>query len=238
MPRPDLLSWHDPWVAAPFWLIATLAFYWAGRRLYRFHAAWWSSPLVVTPGLLILLSVVLHSGYHDYLSGTHWLMMMFGPVTVAFALPIYEQRVIILRHWPLLVVGVLVGSSLAMLSAWELATLFGFDGALRLSLLPRSVSAPFAVVVSADIGGIPDLTAVFVVLTGVIGAAVGEAILKWLPLRSNLARGALLGMSAHGAGVAAAHRVGREEGSIAGLVMILAGLFNVLAAPFLAYCLR
>jgi len=215
MPRPDLLSWHDPWVAAPFWLIATLAFYWAGRRLYRFHAAWWSSPLVVTPGLLILLSVVLHSGYHDYLSGTHWLMMMFGPVTVAFALPIYEQRVIILRHWPLLVVGVLVGSSLAMLSAWELATLFGFDGALRLSLLPRSVSAPFAVVVSA-----------------------GEAILKWLPLRSNLARGALLGMSAHGAGVAAAHRVGREEGSIAGLVMILAGLFNVLAAPFLAYCLR
>ena len=63
-------------------------------------------------------------------------------------------------------------------------------------------------------------------------------MLKWLPLRSQLARGALFGMGAHGAGVAKAQEIGGEEGSIAGLVMIMAGLFNVLIAPALAYFLR
>ncbi len=163
---------------------------------------------------------------------------MLGPTTVAFAIPIYEQRALIQRHWPVLATGVLVGSGTAMASAWGLASLLGMSGSLRLSLLPRSLSTPFAMAVSGDIGGVPDLTAVFVVFTGVFGAALGEAVLYCLPLRSVLARGALFGMGAHGAGVAKAHQIGREEGSIAGLVMVMVGLVNVLAAPLLGHVLR
>jgi putative effector of murein hydrolase len=92
--------------------------------------------------------------------------------------------------------------------------------------------------ISQNIGGVPDLTALFVVVTGVLGAALGENLLAILPLRSSLARGALFGMGAHGAGVAKARQIGREEGSIAGLVMVLVGLVNVLAAPLLALLLR
>src|SRR5690606_5346239 len=106
------------------------------------------------------------------------------------------------------------------------------------SLLPRSISTPFAMEVSGEIGGIPQLTAIFVVLTGVLGAALGDIVLAWLPLRSALARGALLGVGAHGAGTAKAHMIGREEGSIAGLVMVLVGLMNILVAPVLAQILR
>jgi putative effector of murein hydrolase len=116
--------------------------------------------------------------------------------------------------------------------------MLGLGDVLRLSLLPRSISTPFALAVSEDIGGVPDLTAVFVVLTGVLGAALGDLVLFVLPIRSSLARGALLGASAHGAGAAKAHEIGREEGTIAGLVMVLVGLLNVLTAPLLAACLR
>ncbi len=76
------------------------------------------------------------------------------------------------------------------------------------------------------------------VITGLIGASLGEVLLKWLPLRSSFARGALFGMGAHGAGTARARQVGAEEGSVAGLVMVLAGLASVLVAPVLAHCLR
>src|SRR5262249_27111396 len=111
-------------------------------------------------------------------------------------------------------------------------------GPITLSLLPRSVSTPFAMAVSNGIGGVPDLTAVFSMITGVLGAAMGEAMLSWLPLRSSLSKGALLGMGATGAGVAKAQELGGEEGSIAGLVMILAGVLNVLLSPLLALCLH
>jgi putative effector of murein hydrolase len=104
--------------------------------------------------------------------------------------------------------------------------------------LPRSISTPFAMTISGEIGGAPDLTAVFVVVTGIAGAILGEVLLSWLPNSSWLARGTLLGVGAHGAGTAKAHELGRLEGSVAGLVMVLVGFFNVLLAPFVAVCLR
>ena len=109
---------------------------------------------------------------------------------------------------------------------------------MRLSLLPRSISTPFAMTISGEIGGTPDLTAVFVVVTGIVGAILGEVFVNCLPLHSPLARGVLLGVGAHGAGTAKAHEIGRQEGSVAGLVMVLVGLFNVLLAPLVAVCFR
>jgi len=227
----------NPYVAMLFWSAATILLYLAAKRVYRRFPMWWLTPLAVTPLLLMALLIGMNENYRSYFGATHWLVALLGPATVAFAIPIFQQRATIRRYWPVLLVGVVMGSSSAMLSAWGLAHLLGLNDAISLSLMPRSMSTPFAMTVSGDIGGTPDLTAIFVVITGVFGAALGELMLNWLPLRSTLARGALFGMGAHGAGVAKAHQIGREEGSIAGLVMVLVGLVNVLAAPFIAHLL-
>jgi putative effector of murein hydrolase len=84
-----------------------------------------------------------------------------------------------------------------------------------------------------SLGGVAELAAIFVMLTGVFGVLLGGLLLRWLPLRSARARGALFGVGAHGAGVARALEVGREEGTVAGLVMVLMGLLNLFAAPLL-----
>lgn len=233
---PQLLA--EPATHALFWSIVTIGLYWVAKRIYRTWPRWWLMPLAVTPALLAAIVLSLHSSYRDYISGTRWLVLMLGPATVAFAIPIYEQRKLIRRHWPVLLVGMTVGSATAITSSWALATLMGLDGAVRLSLLPRSISTPFAMEVSRDIGGVPDLTAVFVVLTGIVGAVVGDIMLVRVPLGSALARGALFGVGAHGAGTARAHQVGKTEGAVAGLVMVLVGLMNVLAAPVFAQMLR
>ena len=229
---------HNHIVVGIFWSATTIALYCCARGVYRRRPCWWTSPLVWAPCFLVGLALLLHVSYREYIQGTHWLISMLGPVTVAFAVPIFEQRRLIRRYWLVLLVGVLAGDMIAMFSAWCLAGLFGLSDIIRLSLLPRSISTPFAMTVSGDIGGIPDLTAVFVVLTGVLGAALGEIMLAFLPLRTSLAKGALFGMGAHGAGVAQARGIGTQEGAVASLVMILAGLSNVLAAPFLAWWLR
>ncbi|MFG1464635.1 LrgB family protein [Xanthobacter sp. DSM 24535] len=221
-----------------FWPAATIAVYVAARLLNRRFGRWFTAPLLLTPVLILGLTALLHADYAEYLRGTHWMVLMLGPATVAFAIPIYEQRATIRRHWPVLLVGVIAGSTVALVSAWGLASLLGLPDVLGRSLMPRSTTTPFAMNMSGEIGGIPDLTAMFVVITGICGAAMGEAMMKWLPLRSSLARGALFGMGAHGAGVAKAHQIGREEGSIAGLVMILAGFVNLLLGPLVAIALR
>ena len=225
------MKWTELPVTAFVWSSATILLYFPNRQLHRLVPKWWTSPLMLTPILLVWLAVELHIGYSKYIRATHWLVSLLGAVTVAFAVPIYEQRKLISESWKILIIGLLVGSATSVISSWTLATVLGLNDSVRLSLLPRSISTPFAMSVSSSIGGMPDLTAVFVALTGVFGAALGEAIIYWLPLRSALARGALLGMGAHGAGVAKAHRIGQEEGAIAGLVMVFVGVTNVLVAP-------
>jgi len=221
-----------------FWSAATLGFYFLSKRAHRRFRAEWAGPLVLAPILLIAMTLVLHKTYDDYIHETKWLVSFVGPCTVAFAIPIWEHRALIRRYWPVLIVSVVVGSATSMLSARILARLLGLDQEVVLSLMPRSMSTPFALAVSRTFGGNADLTAFFVVVTAVFGAAVGELMLTLLPVRSVISRGALFGMGAHGAGVTRAHQLGHEEGSIAGVVMVLVGIFNVLVAPWVRHLVR
>lgn len=222
---------------AAVWSALTIALYLLAKRVYLRWPRWWTTPLAVTPVWLSVMMVMLHQSYRDYIVETHWLVLLLGPATVAFAVPIYQHRALIGINWRPLFAGVVAGTAVSIASSWLLAGALGLDTTLRLSLVPRSISTPFALNMASEIGGQPDLTAVFVVLTGVCGAAIGELLLGVLPLRSALARGALLGAGAHGAGVAKAHELGEGEGSVAGLMLVLIGVTNVLLAPLLAHVL-
>ena len=220
------------------WSCATLGIYWAAKKLYRRHARIWLMPVAVTPLLLIGLILCMRETYQHYIHGAGWLVALLGPTTVGFAAPIYERRAIIRAQWPVLLMGVIAGSLTAMSTSYGLASLLHMDRSLRLSLMPRSLNTPFAMTVSNAIGGVPSLTAFFVVATGFVGTIAGDAMVSWLPVRSSLARGAFLGMSAHGAGTAKAYQLGREEGTVAGIVMILGGLVNVAVSPLLVLFLK
>lgn len=215
------------------WSLVTLAVFGAARRLHQRWPRPWLAPLVVTPLVVGAVIVLAGVSYDEYIQGTRWLVWMLGPATVAFALPVYEQRALIRTHWLALLAAMLAGSVVAVLTSWWLATLVGLDGMLRLSLLPRSISTPFAMDVAATIGGLPSLAAVFVIVTGLLGALLGDALLAVTRSRSPLVRGAMFGVGAHAIGTARALQLGQQEGAIAGLAMVLTGLLNVIAAPLL-----
>lgn len=83
-------------------------------------------------------------------------------------------------------------------------------------------------------GGQPDLVALFVVVTGVFGMAVGDALFLRLSIREGMAKGAGFGAASHGAGTARSYELGQQEGVVASLVMMLSGVVMVLAAPLVA----
>jgi predicted murein hydrolase (TIGR00659 family) len=225
----------DGFLSGLLWSAATVVLYGLAKALHRRHPSWWSSPVVVVPLVLALVLIACHVSYGRYIAGTRWLVALLAPAIVAFAVPIHAQRARIRRYWPVLAIAVVAGSVTAIVTSMLLSNLLGLDAGLRLSLLPRSISTPFAMIVSKQVGGSPNVTAVLVVLTGVVGAMVGEVLLVVLPLRSVLARGALMGMGAHAIGSARAHQIDPEVGALAGLVMVLAGIVNVLAAPLIAH---
>lgn len=227
----------DTWLAL-LCLAATVGFYYLALYAYKRRKAAWRAPVLIAPLAVIALVLALDIPLDDYFMFNRFLVMMLGPATIAFALPIYQQRDLIRRYPLTLSMGVLAGVTLGLLSSWLLNLLFPLPPEMAHSMLVRSVSTPFAMEAAVFFGGVPDLTAVLVMMTGVIGMVVCEPVFRLAGIRTSLARGAALGASAHGAGTAKARELGSEEGMIASLTMIFAGIAMVLGAPLFAALLK
>ncbi|ENG5588282.1 LrgB family protein, partial [Salmonella enterica subsp. enterica serovar Chester] len=157
-------------------LVITLGIYFANKRLYRRFRKLPLMPLVLTPALLVLMLVFGHISWQNYIGESHWLLWLLGPATIAFAVPVYDNLAIIKRHWMSLTAGVVTATVVAVTSSVWLARLFTLSDEIQRSLAVRSVTTPFALAAAEPLGGQPDLVALFVVVTGVFGMAVGDAL--------------------------------------------------------------
>lgn len=194
-------------------------------------------PLVFTPILLVLILVVGHISYQSYMGETHWLLWLLGPATIAFAVPVYENVAVIKRHWMSLSAGVVTAVVVAVTSSVWLARGFMLSDEIQRSTAVRSVTTPFALAAAKPLGGQPDLVALFVVITGVFGMAVGDMLFLRLAIREGMAKGAGFGAASHGAGTARSYELGQQEGVVASPVMMLSGVVVVLAAPVVRWLL-
>ncbi|SFR15750.1 MULTISPECIES: LrgB family protein [unclassified Enterobacter] len=217
------------------YLAITLIIYFANKRLYRRWRALPFMPLVLTPILLVLMLVLGHISYQNYMGETQWLLWLLGPSSIAFAVPVYDNMAIIKRHWMSLSAGVLTATVVAVTSSIWLSRLFTLSDEIQRSMAVRSVTTPFALAAAKPLGGQPDLVALFVVVTGVFGMAVGDMLFLRLSIREGMAKGAGFGAASHGAGTARSYELGQQEGVVASLVMMLSGVVMVLVAPLVAW---
>ena len=216
-------------------LVITLVLYFANKRLYRRFRKLPLMPLVLTPVLLVLLLVFGHISYQNYMGEAHWLLWLLGPATIAFAVPVYDNLTIIKRHWMSLSAGVITATVVAVTSSVWLARLFTLPDEIQRSLAVRSITTPFALAAAKSLGGQPELVALFVVVTGVFGMAIGDVLILRLSIREGMAKGAGFGAASHGAGTARSYELGPQEGVVASLVMMLSGVVMVLVAPMVGW---
>jgi len=214
-------------------LAATLLIYFLNKRLYRRWHKLLLMPLVMTPMVLVALLLLTRISWQNYIGESHWLLWLLGPATLAFAVPVYENMAIIRRHWLSLSAGVITATLVAVCSSVWLARLLTLPEAIQRSLAVRSITTPFALAAAKQLGGQPDLVALFVVITGVFGMAVGDLLFIRLAVKQGLAKGAGFGAASHGAGTARAYEIGQEEGVVASLVMMLSGIVTVVVAPLI-----
>ncbi|MDL5037000.1 LrgB family protein [Comamonas resistens] len=215
-------------------LVITIACYWVNKRLYRQYRNVLLMPIIATPVALIALAALTQVSFPQYYAQTHWLVWLLGPTTVAFALPLYEHRKLLQKHWMSITTGVVAATAVSIGTSVLFAQWFGLSEDLEKGLVVRSITTPFAIEAEKVLGGPTDLAALFVLLTGVSAMLLGQTVLRFLPnIRSKLATGASWGGAAHGSGVARARQTGEVQAVMASLVMLIAGALNVLAAPWI-----
>ncbi len=214
-------------------LVVTLVIYGLSKQIYRIRPRVYLSPLLITPLVLIIGLIWIEVPYETYEGGGKWLSALLQPATIAFAVPLYKYYDVLKKHAVEILVSVLTGSVIAMISSAILAEWMHLDTQLVSSLIPRSVTTPIAMSVSQVIGGVPNITAVFVILTGLLGAMLGPMVMKLFRIEGEVARGVLFGTSAHGTGTSKAFELSSLTGTISSISMILAALFTLGVAPML-----
>lgn len=214
------------------WLTLTLMAYQFGTWIFRrFGCSQLLNPVLTSVIALVILLKVSGTDYQTYFSGAQFIHFLLGPATVALAIPLYREIQAIRKAFVPIIISLTIGSLASIISAVGIAWCLGGERIVLLTLSPKSVTTPIAMGISEKIGGLPALTAVAVVLTGITGAVIGDLVLNGLQIHDEKARGMALGVAAHGIGTAHAMQKSRVSGAFAAMAMALNGLLTALLLP-------
>ena len=218
------------------WLTVTVSAYALAQQLFLRSGEFpLLNPVLVAIGLIVLVLLATDTEYVTYFEGGQYVHFLLGPATVLLAVPLHGQIQRLRRQWLPLGIALLVGSLTAIASTVALGYLLGLTPATLLSLMPKSVTTPIAMGVAEKLGGEAALAAVFVLMTGIVGAIGGVPLLRLLGERDPAIKGFALGVSAHGIATARAFQHSNESGAYAGLGMGLNGALTALLVPLLVW---
>jgi len=177
----DSSAWHDISVQPVVGLAATVTVFWFAVQLQRRGRG---HPLL-NPTLIavVVLSVCLKVAgvpYVEYSQSAATVSFMLSPAVVLLAVPLYRQRLTIWASGRVIAGALAVGSVTGVVSAVAIAWLLGADRQTLLSLAPKSTTAGIAIGISEKIGGAAALTAVLVIMTGIVGAVLGPLLVRTL----------------------------------------------------------
>jgi predicted murein hydrolase (TIGR00659 family) len=192
-----------------------------------------ANPVAIAVALIALVLAGSGMSYQRYFAGAQFVHFLLGPATVALAVPLARQFPRMRRSLIPISCALLCGCVTAIVSSVAIARLLGATPQLARTMGPKSATTPIAMAVAERLGGLPALTAVVVILTGIFGAITGRFLFNALKVHSMPARGLALGVAAHGVGTARAFQVDAEAGAFAGLGMGLNGALTALLAPWL-----
>ncbi|MDM5246749.1 MULTISPECIES: LrgB family protein [unclassified Lysinibacillus] len=216
-------------------VMGTIVLFVLFTKLYQRYPHPLMIPLVTTTIVSIIILLAFNIPYSTYLEGGKWLQKMLGPAVVALAYPLYNQRAIIIKYKYSILSGIFIAMITGLVTIFIMLKWIGVNDSWMLTALPKSLTTPVGMQVSETIGGIPPLTAVFVMLAGFVGAIIGPLVIKYGKIDSAVSRGVAVGSASHGVGLVKLREYGEQELSVGSLSMGLSAIIGAFLCPLFVY---
>lgn len=191
------------------------------------------NPLLIAIVTLIFLLTKLHIKYEAFNNGGQLISFFLYPATVALALPMYKKFTLFKENALPILIGILCGNVCGITCIILLCKFFNLSDVLIKSLMPKSITTPIGMALSKQLGGLPSITVVAIILTGVIGSIIGPSLYSIFKINDKVAMGIAMGASSHAVGTAKSMELGETEGAMSGLTMAISGIITVFLAPIM-----
>jgi predicted murein hydrolase (TIGR00659 family) len=223
----------------PFGLMITILLYKAMEFLKKLPFIGVFPPLLTTGILLILILKIFRVDYHVYNESASYLTFLLIPATISLGYPLYKNVDILVKNKRIIYTAFVFATLCALTTTFITAKCCHSGLKVLVSLLPKSVTAPIAVEISKSLGGIPELTACIVALTGVFGAVFGHKILNLIKVKSDIAIGLSIGAASHVLGTSRCVEEGREKQiAMSTLALVIVGVLTAIITPIFTMVLK
>ena len=191
------------------------------------------NPTLLAIALVVAILTLTGTSYKRYFDGAQFVHFLLGPAIVAMAVPLYRHTELIRKSAGALFSALGIGCVTAILSSVLLTRGLGGERELWLSMAPKSATAAISMAISGKIGGVPALTAVLTIFTGITGACLASYVHNLAGVKEWHARGFAMGLSSHGIATARAFQENEIAGTFAGLAMALNGIATAVLVPLI-----
>ena len=147
------------------------------------------NPVLISSILIICILMVLNIDYDTYNNGAKYIPYFLTPTIVCLAVPLYKQLNILKKNIVAVISSILAGCLANAIVITILLKLFNMSNELAVSLLPKSITAPIAIGIAEELGGIIPITVFAVILSGIVGATIAPIIFKMLRIKNDVAQG-------------------------------------------------
>lgn len=189
------------------------------------------NPLLIAIVLTLVFLIVSHTSYDVYYEGAKYLSYLLTPATVCLAIPLYEQFEKLKKNIAAIAVGIVTGVLTSIASVFILSLIFKFDHKDYVTFLPKSITTAIGMGVSEEMGGYVAVTVAVIIITGIIGNVIAEAVLKVFRITEPVAKGIAIGSASHAIGTVRAMEMGEVEGAMSSLSIALSGILTVFLVP-------
>lgn len=186
-------------------------------------------PLITSSALLISCLYLFEINTDFYIESTQVLVYLLGPATVALGVPLYNNFKRLLTYKRQLVVPLLAGALASPISALLILAYFNVDPLLLKSMISKAITSPIAIDITKLLGGLPALAVLFVLASGITGAAFATGVFSILKVKSDISKGIAIGVSSHAIGTTRAIQISEECAAFSVIAMCLNGVFTATA---------
>lgn len=218
-----------------FGVAVSIAAYESGNLLKKKFKSALLNPLLISVAVTIVILVAFHINYATYYEGAKYLSYLLTPATVCLAIPMYEQLELLKKNMKAVMAGIVSGVLMSLGCIFIMAVIFKLNHQTYVTLLPKSITTAIGMGVSEELGGYVTITVAIIVITGILGNIIGEAVCKIFRIEEPIAKGVALGTASHAIGTARAMEMGQIEGAMSSLSIAVAGLLTVAGAMVFSY---
>lgn len=191
------------------------------------------NPILISFILVTMVLIIFDIDYESYNNGGRYISFLLTPATVCLAIPLYQQLGLLKKNFRAVIIAITVGVITSLSSVLLFSILLNVDRVIFISILPKSITTAIGVGISEELGGIPTITVLSILITGITGNVIGEYICKVFKIKNPISVGLAIGTSAHAVGTSKALEIGEVEGAMSSLSIAIAGLFTVVLAPLI-----